>query len=86
MYEIRKLRRDGMNKPDQQRLRAEDEREERELQTYVAHAITKDMLNGMPGSKPQTQRDNKVTSEAQQEAQWHTPFVPEGQQDRRDAR
>lgn len=86
MYEIRKLRRDGMAKPDQQRLRAEDEKEERELQTYVAHAITRDMLNIMPGSRPQ-QQDNKVTSEAQQNAQWqNTPFVPHERQDRRDAR
>ncbi|KAK5090536.1 Protein png1 [Lithohypha guttulata] len=88
MYEIRKLRRDGMNKPDQQRLRAEDEREEHELQAYVAHAVTRDMLNSIPGSRRQHSRpgEQKVVNEAQQQAQWqNTPFIPH-QQDGRNAR
>lgn len=51
MLEIRKLRRDGMDKSQQQRLRHEDQREERELQSYVAQAITQDMLRAMPNSR-----------------------------------
>ncbi|KAK5943447.1 Protein png1 [Knufia obscura] len=80
MYEIRKLRRDGMNKPDQQRLRAEDEREERELQAYVMRSITKDMLSSMPGSRPEVGRpdEQKIRTQAQEQAQWAgTPFVPD---------
>lgn len=69
MYEIRKIRRDGMHKPDQQRLRAEDEREERELTSYVAHSIARDMIQSLPGSQPNL--ENKAR-EAQLES---TPFA-----------
>lgn len=50
MHEIRKIRRDGRDKPEQQRLRREDEREEKELQSYVAHSLARDMLVSMPGT------------------------------------
>lgn len=89
MYEIRKLRRDGMNKPDQQRLRGEDEREERELQQYVMRSITKDLLNSAPGSRPDAGRsdDQKRPTQSSQQAQWAgTPFVPHTQDPRRDGR
>jgi len=89
MYEVRKLRRDGMNKPDQQRLRGEDEREERELQQYVMRSITKDLLNSTPGSRPDAGRsdDQKVPTQSSQQAQWAgTPFVPHTQDPRRDGR
>ncbi|KAK5101604.1 Protein png1 [Exophiala xenobiotica] len=88
-YEVRKLRRDGMNKPDQQRLRGEDEREERELQQYVMRSITKDLLNSTPGSRPDAGRsdDQKVPTQSSQQARWAgTPFVPHNQDPRRDGR
>ena len=77
MYEIRKLRRDGMDKPEQQRLRHEDEREERELQAYVMRSITRDMLSGIPGTRPPHLRpdEQKLAAENSQ-AQWsNTPYV-----------
>lgn len=86
-YEIRKLRRDGTNKPDQQKLRAEDEREERELQSYVIRSITKDMLNSMPGTQQHAGRPDEQKASAQQQAQWENiPFVPHTQTPRRDGR
>jgi len=78
-----------MNKPDQQRLRGEDEREERELQAYVMRSITKDMLSSMPGSRPEAGRpdEQKIRTQAQEQAQWAgTPFVPPTQDPRRDGR
>lgn len=89
MLEIRKIRRDGMNKPDQQKLRAEDEREERELQSYVAHSITRDMLSAMPGSRPQPPPrpdEQKLSTQAQQIQREHSPFVPQWQNQREDGR
>lgn len=93
MYEIRKLRRDGMSKPDVQKLRAEDEREERELQSYVAHAITRDMLSSMPGSRPQPgtghprAEEQKAAVQPSQQDQWQaSQFVPQRENPRRDGR
>ena len=83
MYEIRKLRRDGMPKPEQTRIRHEDEREERELQAYVMRSLTKDMLHGMPGSQAQAPQNHKL-AEREAEAQQNTPYIPE--QPRRDGR
>jgi peptide-N4-(N-acetyl-beta-glucosaminyl)asparagine amidase len=50
IHEIRKLRRENMDKAIQTRLRKEDDREERELRSYVAHSITHEMLNSFPGA------------------------------------
>ncbi|RMZ88235.1 hypothetical protein DV736_g4537, partial [Chaetothyriales sp. CBS 134916] len=47
IHEIRKMRRENMDKPVQNRLRHEDEREERELRRYVAHSLTAEMMNEM---------------------------------------
>jgi len=40
LAEIKRQRRDGMRKEDQHRLIKEDHREERELRSYVVHALT----------------------------------------------
>ncbi|RMD43926.1 hypothetical protein DV735_g1221, partial [Chaetothyriales sp. CBS 134920] len=45
IHEIRKMRRENMDKPIQNGLRHEDEREERELRRYVAHSLTAEMIN-----------------------------------------
>ena len=50
MHEVRKNRRENMDKPVRTQLMREDEREERELRSYVAHSITHDMLTTIPGS------------------------------------
>ncbi|RMZ82932.1 hypothetical protein DV737_g1802, partial [Chaetothyriales sp. CBS 132003] len=47
IHEIRKRRRENMDKPIQNRLRHEDEREERELRRYVAQSLTAEMMNEM---------------------------------------
>lgn len=88
MYEIRKIRRDGMNKPDQQRLRGEDEREERELTSYVAQSIAKDMINSMPGARqPSGRPDEQKVSAQPQQVQWEsTPYAPNQDNTRRDGR
>jgi len=88
MYELRKIRRDGMNKPDQQRLRGEDEREERELTGYVAQSIAKDMINSIPGAPQSAGRpdEQKISTQSQQ-AQWaNTPYTPHQGNTRRDNR
>lgn len=79
MLEIRKLRRENLDKPAQQRLRHEDEREERELQSYVAHAIAQDMLNAMPGSRPTRTEDQKTAAEQQQAMQYENTTHPANQ-------
>lgn len=95
MYEIRKIRRGNMSKPEQQKLRAEDEREERELQSYVAHSLTRDMLSAMPGSRlqpgfghpPPRPDEQKAPVQTPQEEQWEAnQFVPHTQHPRRDGR
>jgi len=69
MHEIRKIRRENMDKPVQARLRREDEREERELRGYVAATLADDMLNSIPGTtNPQRGEDVKTPAERQQEA------------------
>jgi len=39
-----------MDKPVRVRVMREDEREERELRSYVVRALASDMINAMPGS------------------------------------
>ncbi|ERF75932.1 Protein png1 [Endocarpon pusillum Z07020] len=48
--EIKKMRRENMDKPDRSRLMKEDAREEKELRSYVAQALTAQMVSTMPGA------------------------------------
>lgn len=50
MQEIKKMRRENMDKSEQSRLRQEDAREEKELRSYVASALTAQMVSMMPGA------------------------------------
>ena len=50
MLEIRKIRRANMEKEGQRRLIDEDAREEKELRSYVAHAVAADMVSSFPGA------------------------------------
>lgn len=72
MQEIRKLRRENLDKPVQQQLRREDEREERELQAYVMRSLAHDMINSMPGAVTPTRGDEVKTPAQRQDTtmQW----------------
>ncbi len=73
MHEIRKIRRDNMEKSVRTQLMREDEREERELRSYVASSLAKEMIHSMPGAvSPQRSDEVKTPAERQQEAavQW----------------
>lgn len=73
MHEIRKIRRENLDKSVRHQLMREDEREERELRTYVAHSLASDMINSMPGALNPLRGDEvKTASERQQDAavQW----------------
>ena len=65
-----------MDKSVRHQLMREDEREERELRSYVAHSLASDMISSMPGAvNPQRGDEVKTPSERQQEAaaQWPDP-------------
>ncbi|KIX95920.1 uncharacterized protein Z520_08175 [Fonsecaea multimorphosa CBS 102226] len=70
-HEIRKIRRENMDKHVRHQLMREDEREERELRSYVAQSLTSDMINSMPGSVNADRPDEvKHPVDRQQEVQW----------------
>ena len=50
LQEIKKMRRENMDKSEQSRLMKEDAREEKELRSYVAQALTAQMVRGLPGA------------------------------------
>lgn len=67
MHEIRKIRRENMDKPVRAQLMREDEREERELRSYVAHSLAHDMIHSVPGAvTPQRGDEVKTPAERQQ--------------------
>jgi peptide-N4-(N-acetyl-beta-glucosaminyl)asparagine amidase len=70
MHEIRKLRRENMDKEVRSRLMREDEREERELRGYIALSVTSDMMNSLSGTIGGESRGDEVKTpaERQQEA------------------
>ncbi|KAK5050781.1 hypothetical protein LTR84_003340 [Exophiala bonariae] len=72
MQEIRKLRRENMDKSVQHQLRREDDREERELQAYVMRSLAHDMINSMPGAVTPVRGDEvKAPAERQDTTmQW----------------
>jgi peptide-N4-(N-acetyl-beta-glucosaminyl)asparagine amidase len=69
IHEIRKLRRENMDKEVRRRLMKEDEREERELRGYVAQSLTADMINSLPGSA-QAQELKSHTQVEQEGPAW----------------
>ncbi|KIX07007.1 uncharacterized protein Z518_04983 [Rhinocladiella mackenziei CBS 650.93] len=76
MHEIRKIRRENMDKSVRQQLLREDEREERELRSYVVQSLASEMINSLPGAAPHQRGDEvKNPAERQQEApiQWSSP-------------
>ena len=62
-----------MDKSVQDTLMREDAREEKELRSYVAQSLTRDMINSMPGAINPTRGDEvKTPAERPQDAsvQW----------------
>ena len=71
MHEIRKLRRENMDKPQRARLMKEDEREEKELRRYVAQSLTAEMLSSVPGAPAASGVEVKTPAQLEQEqAAW----------------
>lgn len=50
IQEIRKIRRENMEKSERTKLMRNDDREERELRGYVAHTLTHEMISSIPGA------------------------------------
>ena len=61
--EIRKMRRGDMDKSIQNRLRHEDEREDRELRRFVAHSLTAEMISSIPGAANPAGEETKPPAE-----------------------
>ena len=75
IHEIRRVRRDNVDKQARQRLMREDEREERELRGYVAQTLTSEMIDSLPGSVNTIEArlgEVKTPAERQQEAAGNT--------------
>ncbi|KAH0836158.1 hypothetical protein AYO21_04834 [Fonsecaea monophora] len=71
MHEIRKIRRENMDKHVRNQLMREDEREERELRSYVAQSLASDMINSIPGHVNGERPDEvKHPVDRPQEVQW----------------
>ena len=69
-HEIRKLRRENMDKEQRRRLMREDEREEKELRGYVAQSLTEDMMNSLPTSANPQETKTREQLEQEQAAAW----------------
>lgn len=72
VLEIRKIRRENLDKETRRRLMHEDEREERELRRFVADSITSEMIHSFPGATTVAPRgtDVKTPADRQREAEW----------------
>ena len=57
IHEIRRIRRENLQKEERHRLRKEDEREERELRGYIARAITTEIINLVPRDSSNSRAD-----------------------------
>ena len=64
MQEIRKIRRENLDKEARRRLMKEDDREERELRGYVAQSLTAEMVSSLPGSVSGESRGDEVKAPA----------------------
>ena len=69
-HEIRKLRRENMDKEQRRRLMREDEREEKELRGYVAQSLTEEMMNSLPNSANPQEAKTREQLEQEQAAAW----------------
>ena len=73
MLEIRRIRRENIDKEARRRLMIEDDREEKELRSYVAQSITAEMVSSLPGARNNDNRGNEVKTPAARQsgsAEW----------------
>jgi peptide-N4-(N-acetyl-beta-glucosaminyl)asparagine amidase len=73
MLEIRRLRRENIDKEARRRLLIEDDREEKELRSYVAHSLTAEMVSSLPGARNNETRGDEVKTLAARQngsAEW----------------
>jgi peptide-N4-(N-acetyl-beta-glucosaminyl)asparagine amidase len=73
MHEIRKQRRENLDKSVQNSLRHDDEREDRELRRFIASALTAEMMKSVPGAANQAEPDKPPTEipESERPLQWN---------------
>ena len=73
MLEIRRIRRENIDKEARRRLMIEDDKEEKELRGYVAKSIAAEMVNSLPGACNNDNRGNEVKTPAVRQsgsAEW----------------
>lgn len=70
ILEIRKKCRDNLQKTDSKRLKKEDDREEKELRTYMASGFAAELTNMFCGSR--SRLDEHKTPASREEAEWLT--------------
>ena len=73
MLEIRRLRRENIDKEVRRRLMIEDDREEKELRSYVAQSLTAEMVSSLPGARSNDNRGDEVKTLAARQsgsAEW----------------
>lgn len=70
ILEIRKQRRDNLQKTDSKRLKKEDEREEKELRTYMASGFAAELTNMFHATRSRS--DEQKTPASREEAEWLT--------------
>jgi peptide-N4-(N-acetyl-beta-glucosaminyl)asparagine amidase len=75
IYEIRRIRREKLPEHEHQRLRKEDEREERELRMFTMSALAKEITSLFPGASRPVRGDEHKTplTQDQDAAQWVNP-------------
>ena len=74
IHEIRRMRRENMDKSHQNQLRHGDEREDRELRRFVAKSLTAEMINSIPGATNAAGEQLKTPAERQEQdrpVQWN---------------
>jgi len=71
MHEIRKIRRENMDKEVRRQLMREDDREERELRAYIAQSLTSEMINSLPHADQRADEVKNPADRQQENAlQW----------------
>lgn len=78
MLEIRKIRRDNLDKPARMHLVKEDDREERQLRGFVAQALTSEMISTMPGAVSETRQDGVKSPAERQDGSAVAQWAPTG--------
>lgn len=68
--DIRRIRRENMQKEDRRRLFYEDEREEKELRSYVIQSLAASIGNTLPSNAISSSHEQKHQSERNAAAAW----------------